>query len=775
MLAKLFLRLSLPRSLRWQFTLALSAPVLLIVAGGLSAIYGWRVSSDTARQLAGQRLAHLQHAQDLVRHTLLLERESNRMLTADSLDLMQASYLEILERLDLLDGLVQRLGQASNNLAVLTLNQANQLFRNTVHIVVQLRRNLLTDRFAPPESTRQQGILLHFHGEMHRQVVSLVDSTYDLSARFTRDYQETLRQLTAAAAHDQLRVLALLAGSVILAWLVSRYFLGRRVVGRLQQVSNCLRLEETHTGARQVPVRGDDEIGNMARAVEQFLEDRRLLVQTQRDLQQNMDALRKSETRLQDIIDSASDWIWETDAEGVYTFCSGRMYTVLGYRPEEVLGRTPFDLMAPEERGQARECLAGLTARKAPIVNFEHWCLSKDGRRVRMLTNGVPIVNREGRLTGYRGADQDITEKKQAEAALALEREQLLSIFDSIDQIVLVFDPQTYEILYVNRAVKKAFRKDLVGGICYRDYQGLDTPCPFCTNEIILKQKPRPYFWEYYNSSLDKHFDVTDRIITWPDGREVRLQLAIDITDRKRLEDQLRHKNEDLVRSNAELEQFAYVASHDLQEPLRKVGSYMELVAERYRRQLDRDAREFIDYAVDGARRMKIMINDLLVYSRVGNRGQTFAPIDMMSVMHHVLDDLELAILENGAVVSYDALPVVTADNSQLQQLLRNLIGNALKYRGSDPPKIHVSVKRQKQTWRFSVKDNGIGIEPRFFERIFQIFQRLHPRGQFNGTGIGLAVCKKIVERHGGTIGVESTPGQGSTFYFTIADQKEDI
>lgn len=668
MLAKLWRRLPLPRSLRWQFTLALLAPALLIVAGGLSAIYGWRISSHTARQLAEQRLARLQQAQDLVQHALLIERESNRMLTADSLDPMQSSYLEIIEQLDLLDALVLRLGQASSNLAVLALNQANQLFRNTVHIVAQLRRNLLTDRFAPPESTRQQETLLYFHGEMQRQVVSLVDSTHDLSARFTRDYQKTMRQLTTAAAQDQIRVLALLAGSVLLAWLVSRYFLGRRVVGRLQQVSNCLRLEETNTGCPQVPVQGDDEIGNMARAVEQFLEDRRLLVQTQRDLQQNMDALRKNETRLQDIIDSTSDWIWETNAKGVYTFCSGRMYKVLGYQPEEVLGRTPYDLMAPEEHGQAREFLDGLAVRKAPIVNFEHWFLSKDRRRVRMLTNGVPIVNREGRLIGYHGADQDITEKKQAEAALALEREQLLSI-----------------------------------------------------------------------------------------------------------EDQLRHKNEDLERSNAELEQFAYVASHDLQEPLRKVGSYMELVAERYRKQLDRDAREFIDYAVDGARRMKIMIDDLLMYSRVGTKGQTFVPIDMMNVMHHVLDDLELAIRENHAVVSYDALPVVTADNSQLQQLLRNLIGNALKYRGADPPQIHVSAQRQMQAWRFSVKDNGIGIDPRFFERIFQIFQRLHPRGRFSGTGIGLAVCKKIVERHGGTIGVESTPGQGSTFSFTIAGQKEEI
>ena len=644
---ELFRRLPLPRSLRWQFTLALSLPALLIIVGGLSAVYGWRISSNTTRRLAEQDLRHLQQAQDLVQYALLIDHESHRMLAADSIDPMQASYLAILERLDPMDALVGHLNQASNNLEVLALNQANQLFRNTVHTVAQLRKNLLTDRFAPPELARQQETLLHFHDKMHRQVESLVDSAHDLSVCFTRDYQEMMRQLNATAIQDQIRLLALLIGSILLAGLVARYFLGRRVVGRLQQVSDCLRLEETDTGYQQVSVQGDDEIGDMARAVEQFLEDRRLLVQTQRDLRQN-------EEMLQDIISSTSDWIWETDAKGVYTFCSGQIHQVLGYQPAEVLGRTPYDLMAPEERGQMRQFLAGLAARKAPIVNLEKWFLAKDGRRVCLLIHGVPIVNREGRLMGYRGADQDIT-------------------------------------------------------------------------------------------------------------------------DRKRLDDQLRRKNADLERSNAELEQFAYVASHDLQEPLRKVGSYMELVTERYREQLDQDGIEFIDYAVDGARRMKIMIDDLLTYSRVGRRGDNFVSIDMMEVMHHVLNDLELAIRDNDAVVTYNALPVVTADNSLLQQLFRNLIGNALKYRGADPPKIHVSAQRQMLAWQFFVKDNGIGIETRFFERIFQIFQRLHPRGQFNGTGIGLAICKKIVEFHGGTIGVQSKPGQGSTFYFTIADHKEAV
>jgi PAS domain S-box-containing protein len=772
MLVKLRRRLAFPQSLRWQFTLALLVPVLLIAAGALAAIYGWHSSSETARQLAERRLAHLQHAQEMIQHALLIEHESNRMLSADTPASMQTSYFEIVERLDLLDALVLRFDPKSANPAMLP---SSKHIRDTVDDAAQLRRSLLTDGVAPPESTRQEQTLLHYHDDMHHQILSLVDAAQELSAHFTREYEKTMRQLTQTAAQNRAHVLALLAGSIFLAWLVFRYFLGHRVVGRLQQVSHSLRIEADDPSCRQVPVQGDDEIGDMARAVEQFIEDRCLLVQAQTDLRQNMKALRKSETRLRDIIDCTSDWIWETDPNMVFTYCSGQIHQVLGYQPEEVLGRTPYDMMTPEEGEKEREFSASLAARKAPIVSHERWFLAKDGRRVCLLTNGVPIVNREGRLIGYRGADQDITEQKQAEAALTFEREQLLSIFDSIDQIILVCDPQTHEILYVNQSVKKAFQKDLTGGVCYRDFQGLEAPCSFCTNDFILTQKTRPYRWEQYYQSLGKHYDITDRIISWPDGREVRLEIAIDITDRKRLDEQLRLKNEDLERSNAELEQFAYVASHDLQEPLRKVGSYMELVAERYRERLDQDGVEFIDYAVDGARRMKIMIDDLLGYSRVGTRGQRFAPVEMMDLMPRVLDDLDLAIQENDAEVAYDSLPVVMGDDSQLQQLLRNLVGNALKYRGADPPKIQIAAQRQMQSWRFSVKDNGIGIEPRFFERIFQIFQRLHPRNHYNGTGIGLAVCKKIVERHGGTIGVDSTPGQGSTFHFTLADQKEAL
>jgi PAS domain S-box-containing protein len=241
-----------------------------------------------------------------------------------------------------------------------------------------------------------------------------------------------------------------------------------------------------------------------------------------------------------------------------------------------------------------------------------------------------------------------------------------------------------------------------------------------------------------------------------------------DITERKQAEEALKEKTEELARSNRDLEQFAYVASHDLQEPLRMVTSYVQLLARRYKGKLDSDADEFIAFAENGAIRMWRLINDLLTYSRVGAWGKEFEPIDCETVLDQSLNNLKVAIEENGAVVTHDPLPTVMADNPQLVQLFQNLIGNAIKFRGKEPPRIHASAGRNGSGWIFSVRDNGIGIAPEYAERIFVIFQRLHGREEYPGTGIGLAICQKIVERHGGRIWVESEVGRGATFYFTL-------
>jgi light-regulated signal transduction histidine kinase (bacteriophytochrome) len=227
----------------------------------------------------------------------------------------------------------------------------------------------------------------------------------------------------------------------------------------------------------------------------------------------------------------------------------------------------------------------------------------------------------------------------------------------------------------------------------------------------------------------------------------------------------------ELQRSNAELEQCASIASHDLQAPLSQVIGYINLLAKRYQDKLDANANEFLNFAVDGATRMQQLIQDLLTYSHVGHGGQACAPVNCEDILARALQNLQLAIKESDAVVTHDPLPTVPADATQLLQVFQNLLGNALKFRGDQPPTIHIGVERCNSAWRFAVCDNGIGIEPQYVERIFEIFQRLHTRREYPGTGIGLALCKKIVERPGGRIWVESQPGRGATFYFTLLER----
>lgn len=237
---------------------------------------------------------------------------------------------------------------------------------------------------------------------------------------------------------------------------------------------------------------------------------------------------------------------------------------------------------------------------------------------------------------------------------------------------------------------------------------------------------------------------------------------------------EVEQRSRELARSNAELELFAYVASHDLQEPLRMVTGYLDLLAKKYQGQFDEKTDRWVHYAVDGAKHMKQLINDLLEYSRVGTRGKPFAPTDCNQVFAAALQNLEPAIRESQAVVTHGFLPTVEGDRTQLTQLLQNLIANSLKFCTRARPEVYVEAKRQEGCWVFALRDNGIGIDPKFAETIFAIFKRLHTRQEYPGTGIGLAVCKKIVERHGGLIWVQSQEGQGATFYFTIADKKEE-
>ncbi|NHN59964.1 MULTISPECIES: ATP-binding protein [Halorussus] len=254
-----------------------------------------------------------------------------------------------------------------------------------------------------------------------------------------------------------------------------------------------------------------------------------------------------------------------------------------------------------------------------------------------------------------------------------------------------------------------------------------------------------------------------------PGERETFQVITRDITDRKEAEIELKETVEKLEESNAQLEQFAYVTSHDLQEPLRMVSSYMQLLERGYKDDLDEDAQEFIDYAVDGADRMKEMINDLLKYSRVDSRGGEFERTDFESVVEQATDNLQMAVHESGAEVTHDPLPSVVCDESQMVVLLQNLVGNAIKYCDEETPRIHVSAERDDEEYVFSVSDNGIGIPEDDADEVFRIFSRLHGNDEYSGTGIGLAMCQKILDRHEGDIWLESEVGEGSTFYFALS------
>ncbi|MEF2143829.1 MAG: PAS domain S-box protein [Desulfovibrionaceae bacterium] len=399
-----------------------------------------------------------------------------------------------------------------------------------------------------------------------------------------------------------------------------------------------------------------------------------------------------------------------------------------------------------------------------------------DGRKLVWDFASAPLGSLEdGRRTVISMA-HDITELKDAQRQLETSHAHLEAVMNNLDAVVYVADMQTHELLFLNNYGSTRLKKFSPGMKCFEVLQqGQQTPCPFCTNERLVNSEGRPtgvYRWEFQNTITKRWFDCRDQAILWRDGRLVRLEIAVDITDRKKHEEELNALAQDLLRSNQELEQFAYVASHDLQEPLRMVSSYTQLLADRYNDRLDQDAKDFIAYAVDGANRMQRLIQDLLAFSRVTTQGGEMTKVDMHEVLAEALRNLHSAVIESGALVSTEELPPVRGDRPQLVQLMQNLLSNAVKFRVvGRQPLIRVAATECPDAegfWTFSVSDNGIGIEERFFEKIFAIFQRLHGRQEYPGTGIGLALCKRIIDRHGGRIRVQSTPGEGSTFFFTL-------
>ncbi len=636
------------------------------------------------------------------------------------------------------------------------------------------------------------------------------------------------------------------------------------------------------------------------------------------------EALRESEERFRNLVETTSDWVWEVDENIVYTYVSPKVRDLLGYEPCEVLGKTPFDLMPPEEARPVRQLFSPILAAQKPFDAIVNAGRHKDGHIVILETSGVPVFGKTGRFGGYRGIDRDITDRKRAEEALQESETQLqqaievanLGIFDhDLTNETLYWSPEMRTMFgwdaespvtlpaflarvypedreRVIQAVRAAH--DPAGSGFFdtehrlQRYDGtirhfsvraqtffagegtarhpvhmvgviLDITDRKRAEEAVREseQRLRAFLensaviawlkdeggrYVFISQNFEKRFsvrmeewkgrtdfelwprevaevfrrhdqavltsggnmEIVERAITsdgseswWlinkfffcdSSGRRHIGGLGVDITDRKRSEEELRKaKNElelrvrertaelqatveELRRSNDDLEKFAWVSSHDLREPLRMIASYVGLLEHEYKDKLDANARDYIRFAEEGAIRMKHLLNDLLTYSRVNTEGKTPEPVSAQKALDLARRNLQLRIEETGVQITQDPLPTVLADEIQLIQAFQNLLSNAIKFRkDTEPPKIHVSAEQRDKEWLFSVRDNGIGIEPEYYEKIFVPFQRLHAdRSKYPGSGIGLSIVKRIIERQHGRVWVESKYGEGTAFYFTL-------
>ena len=345
--------------------------------------------------------------------------------------------------------------------------------------------------------------------------------------------------------------------------------------------------------------------------------------------------------------------------------------------------------------------------------------------------------------------------------------------FDAIPNLIAILD-KDHQIVMVNKAMAEKLNKSpdaCNGSVCFEVVHNTKNHPENCPHAMLLKDGLE-HSSELYEKNLGGHFIVTASPIKDEEGNLLgSIHVANDITVRKQAEEKVERHTEELAKSNAELEHFAYVASHDLREPLRMITSFLQLLERRYNDQLDQDANEFIGFAVDGAQRLNDMINDLLEYSRITRKKREFKQVNCEQILEETLSNLKVQINESNAIITNDPLPTIHGDEVLIFQLFQNIISNAIKYRSQKIPQIHISSNKEPNQYRFSIKDNGIGIESQHLGRIFTIFQRLHTQEEYEGTGLGLAIAQKIVNEHSGNIWAESEVGKGSEFYFTIPDK----
>jgi PAS domain S-box-containing protein len=491
-----------------------------------------------------------------------------------------------------------------------------------------------------------------------------------------------------------------------------------------------------------------------------------------RDVQAHQRQLALSEQRYRLATEATGVGVWDFDLQEDSSRWSDRCREILGVEPDD---KPTYELFLSRVHPDEREVVDAANQQALDPRTDGHYEMAyrlvwPDGSIHWVEAAGQTIfetIDGQRKATRYVGTVLDVTQEREAQQRLREANAKVTNILESITDAFMFLD-RHWRFSYVNPSACDLLEKSpeqLLGSNIWELYPEA-VELPFYEHYTRAMQQEKPDEFEAYYPPFGKWFEV--KVYPSADGLGIYFN---DRTDRHEAEEELRRIAQDLTRSNMELQQFAYVASHDLQEPLRMITGYLQLIERRYSEKLDDDASEFIGYAVDGAARMQQLIQDLLSFSRVGTRGHPHEPTELGQVLDEARQNLSTMIREHSATIEVGELPTVIGDKTQLVQLFQNLLSNAIKYRGDNPPHVRVWAQpdeEDERRWRISVSDNGIGIDPQYAEKIFVIFQRLHTRERYGGTGIGLAICKKIVERHGGSIWVQSAVGEGSTFHLTL-------
>lgn len=500
------------------------------------------------------------------------------------------------------------------------------------------------------------------------------------------------------------------------------------------------------------------------------------IILTSSRLERNIKSLDKN---YYELVENVNSIIAKFDHDGKIISMNKYGLDFFGYSLSELIGKRWDETIVPkyDSTGRKLENLASEILKDLDKYGINiNENIKKNGERVWIHWTNKPIFDDIGNVLYILSVGNDITDNIRLHRELIDSEQKFKAICNSAQDAIILIDNDG-NIIYWNNSAENIFHYS-EGEVLGKNLHKLLAPEKYHVNHFSAMEKFKA---TGEGNAIGKTLDLT---ALRKNGEEFPIELSLsaikikdkwnavgiirDTSERKKIEKLLKERTEALEKSNKELEEFAYIASHDLQEPLRMISSYVQLLERRYKNKLDQDANDFISYAVEGSARMKALINDLLAYSRVGTKGKEFAKTNISDILKKVLQNLQIALEENKVEISIGPMPVIMADDTQMIQLFQNLIGNAIKFKNKNPPKISIDCKEKNGNYIFSVSDNGIGIEKEYYDRIFMIFQRLHTRDKYPGTGIGLAVCKKIVERHGGSIWLESEVGKGTIFYFSI-------